>query len=162
MTFRRAVPALWLGASLLLTVACGNKRAANPPPPPPNYFQIAENAFQAGDFAAAVRAYNSFLQLHPSSPSGDRALFRLALAQATPGSSAYDPPGSAQALRRLLAGYPQSPLRPQAELLLRLQEEVSKLRADLGKRDERVKELARELERLKKIDMDRPPVRIPK
>ena len=67
-----------------------------------------------------------------------------------------------QVLRQLVSLHPQSPFKAQAELLLRLQDEGNRLQADLGKRDERIKELTRELEKLKQIDMERRPSRIPR
>ena len=55
--------------------------------------------------------------------------------------------------------FPESPYRKQAEYILALKTQIERLRSDIRKRDEAVKELSEELNRLKQIDMQRRPSR---
>jgi tetratricopeptide (TPR) repeat protein len=130
-------------------------------PEPPSFFDVGEKYFDAGDYANAAQAYQTYLRSSASSPDQDRALFRLALTRALPGSPVRDLPQAMSLLRQLVTRFPQSSLRPQAESLLGLQGEIDKLQTDVGKKDDRIRELTQELERLKQIDMQRRPTGSP-
>jgi hypothetical protein len=158
-----------------------------PPPPPPSQVEQGNDYFRAGDYANALAAYSAYLREQPAGDEGDQALFGLALLHALPDSTASDQDRASGYLRDLISRYPQSPLRPQAQLYLQLQEqitalrseivqsqiqvqvlsgqiaemkqaggeEVEQLRAGLKEREERVRQLSEELDKLKAIDMQR-------
>ena len=116
-------------------------------------------------------------------------LFRLGLAYGLPTSPVHDAPQAIRVLQQLVSRFPQSPYTPQGKVILTLQEEVQKLndnivrgeerlkvqdsdvgqlrkkvekfRADVREREARIRQLNRELEQLKKIDMERRPSRPP-
>ena len=146
---------------LLFSAGCARKSRLPAPPPPPNYFQLGQDYFESGDYANAIQAYTAWMRDHSAADNSDLVLFRLALSNALPEGSLHNMPQAMQLLKQLVTQYPKSPLKSQAEFLLRLQDEVNRLRADLGKRDDRIKELTRELEKLKQIDMQRRPTRVP-
>jgi hypothetical protein len=138
-----------------------------------------EISFEKADFGQAVPAYENYLRATPNPKQHDRVLFRLALGYAIPGHPSHNPSRSTELLNRLVALFPQSPLKPQAEYILRLQAEsenlkavnestqamqteLEKTRAGLRERDERIKILREELDKLKKIDLERRISRPPK
>ena len=156
------------------------------PPPPPSYLAIGDRYFDAGDYASAADAFQAYLSGNPSAPDRDRALFRLALTHEFPQSPVHDSAQALAELQELLSTYPDSPLRPQAELVLQLHQEAERLRAevqareqriaeltdqlqqlqsgeleqlrtDVSQREERIRQLSEELDRLKQIDMQRRP-----
>ena len=57
--------------------------------------------------------------------------------------------------QQLIEEFPNSSLKPQANLILSLHSEVDQVTADNKLRDQRIKQLTTELDRLKKIDADR-------
>lgn len=126
-------------------------------PAPPTLFDVAEIYFEAGDYARAAEAYEYYLRDHSPRDNEDRALFRLALTRYLPGSPVRDPAQASNLLQQIIKQFPDSSLRPQAELLLNLQTEIDRLRTDVGRRDDRIRDLSRELERLKQIDLRRRP-----
>jgi len=148
-----------LGLSLFAS-SCVKKAPVPAPPPPPDYFQLGEKYFLIGDYSNAAEAYNTYLRQKPAAANRDYVLFRLALAYAFPESPVYSAPQSMQLLQQV-ARLPESQYKPEAQLLLRLLEGTDRLKADVSKRDERIKELTRELEKLKQIDMQRRPIRPP-
>lgn len=131
--------------------------AALPPPPPPavTAFDQAERAFAAGNYQEAARAYESYLQLTPDGGKRDEALFRLALAYALPENPNHDWRRATTWLKQLVDQFPQSPFKPPARLILALHSEVGELTADTQKREQRMRQLSTELDKLKKIDAER-------
>jgi DNA repair exonuclease SbcCD ATPase subunit len=130
--------------------------APPPPPRPPSYFEIGEQAFEAGDYPHAIEAYTAYLQATPDGPNTDRAVFRLAMAYALPESSARDATRSVELLEELVFRYPNSLFRSPAEVLLQQQRElaaersqVERLRSDLGSRETQVQGLTQELDRIR-------------
>jgi hypothetical protein len=121
------------------------------------YFDLGEKYFQAGDYPRAGKAYETYLQKSVSLANQDEALFRLALTRFLPASPVRDVSQALNLFRLLVKSFPQSPFRPQAEMILGMQSEIDRMRTDVGKRDERIQELTRELEKLKQIDMQRRP-----
>lgn len=160
LAIRMLVSAI-LAVLLLFAGSCAKKIRTPAPPPPLDYFQLAEKYFDSADYANAVRAYNTYLQRDPAAGNRDYVLFRLALAYAFPESQVRNMPRAIQLLQQVVR-LPESRYKAQARLLLRLQEGVDKLKSDVSKKDERIKELTEELEKLKKIDMDRHPSRPPR
>jgi hypothetical protein len=126
-----------------------------PPPPVPADVALIEGnqAFEAGHDEEASRAYAQYLDLVPSAGSRDEVLFRLGLicARALPA----DWVKATSYFTQLTLEFPQSPLKPAASLLLSLHSEVDALAADVQKREDRIRQLSSELERLKRIDADR-------
>jgi outer membrane protein assembly factor BamD (BamD/ComL family) len=165
---------------LLMTcaIAC-HKQSVNPGiPVPAAYLKQADIAFEKADFGRAVAAYENYVRGTPQSKDYDRALFRLAIAYAVPGHPSQNAARSTELLNRLIDLFPQSPLRPQAEYILHLQSEsrnvkglqesnqdlqadLEKTKASVKERDERIRLLREELNRLKKIDLERRPRRPP-
>jgi tetratricopeptide (TPR) repeat protein len=121
------------------------------------YFDLGDKYFQVGDYPRAAKAYETYLRSSVSLTYQDQALFRLALTRFLPESPVKDVPQALNLFRLLVKSFPQSPFRPQAEMILGMQAEIERMRLDVGKRDERIQDLTRELERLKQIDMQRRP-----
>ena len=70
--------------------------------------------------------------------------------------------GEAQAaFKNVVALFPNSPYRAEAELILALQAQIDRLRGDVKEREERIHQLAEELQKLKEIDLQRKPSRPP-
>lgn len=127
----------------------------------PSDLELGEVYFQLGDYSRSALLYESFLRENPKSRDRDKALFHLGLARSLAEDSGRDWGLAAAAFRRLIAESPESPYRDQAEFILGLQEQIEKLRSDVRERDERIKRLSEELQRLKEIDMQRRPTRPP-
>jgi hypothetical protein len=125
--------------------------------PMPNYFESAERSFQAGDYRQAIQTYETFFKTTPKSKDSDQALFHLGLSRALANDSTRDLRQAEAAFRRLIAEFPQSPYRSQAEWILGLQGQIDKLRIDVKERDEKIRRLSEELHKLKTIDMQRRP-----
>ena len=130
-------------------------------PPGLNRFELGEMYFRNGDYAKAAQAYEAYLRNVSSSANQDQALFHLALCHAFPESPVRNLPQAMIRLQQLVKRFPQSPYKRQAEFLLGLNGEVEKLRGDVSKRDDRIRELTQELESLKQIDMQRRPAGTP-
>jgi hypothetical protein len=161
----------------LLAFAAGCQRQPASPavPVPAAYLKQGEISFEKADFGQAVIAYENYLRQTPNPKEHDRVLFRLALAYAIPGHPSHNLGRSTELLNQLVALFPESPLKPQAEYILRLQAEsenlktinesaqteLEKTRAGVRERDERIKLLREELDKLKKIDLERRPSRPP-
>jgi hypothetical protein len=123
----------------------------------PNYFEMAELNFLAGEYKQAAQAFETFLKTAPKSKDHDQALFHLGLSRALATDSSRDLRQAMVAFRRLIAEFPQSPYRSQAEFIVGLQWQIEKLRADVKERDEKIKKLSDELQTLKQIDLQRRP-----
>jgi tetratricopeptide (TPR) repeat protein len=129
-----------------------------PPAPSPAAAALdeADNAFNAGRYDEATRGYENYFRLTPSTgPAGqrDQALFRLGLAYAL--RSAPDWQKASVALRQIMEGFPNSPYKAPANLILSLHSELDQLTANSQQRDQRIKQLTTELDRLKRIDAER-------
>ena len=116
----------------------------------------ADRAFNAGNYDEAARGYENFLRIaSPGSEQTDRALFQWGLTFVLRPAPAADWPRAATTFKQLLDEHPDSPFRAQANLILSLHTEVDQVGADLRQREQRIKQLTTELDRLKKIDADR-------
>ena len=132
--------------------------SAATPIPMPNVVSPLEEAnqiFNAGNYAEAIRAYENYLQRQPSGDYRDQALFQLAIAYAMPGTGSTDQNKSVTVLKQLIEQYPVSPYRIQATLFLSLQSELLQLTADAQRRERLVKQLTTEIDKVKQIDADR-------
>lgn len=116
----------------------------------------ADRAFNAGSYDEAARGYQTFLRIAPpGSEQTDRALFQLGLTYVLRPAPATDWASAATTFKQLQDEHPNSHLRAQANLILSLRTEVDQVGADLRQREQRIKQLTTELDRLKKIDADR-------
>jgi tetratricopeptide (TPR) repeat protein len=149
---------------LLLFTACTRHtavvaappRAPVPAAPPASIVALgeADRAFTAKEYDDASRAYEDYLRLTPSQDQKDQALFRLGMAYTLKKTGA-DWPRAQAVWKRLVTEYPDSTLKPPVELILSLYSEVGQANIDMKARDDRIKQLSTELDRLKKIDAER-------
>ena len=100
------------------------------------YFDLGEKYFQVGDYPRAAKAYETYLRSSVSLANQDQALFRLALTRYLPDSPVRDIPLAINLYRLLVKSFPQSPFRPQAQMIIGMQSEIDRMRVDVGKRDE--------------------------
>ena len=107
--------------------------------------QRADRLFVAGDFGAAIEAYESYLEGRTAWGPGDApVLLRLALAYSKVGTPSRDPERSEHYLRLLVDHFPASPQASEAEWLLAAaaaQRRVGELERELSQRDERLARL---------------------
>ena len=158
----RAVIAL----SILLAAGCHKKQpvttvpSSSPPPPSPTpipsvpapapsavALEAANRAFFLGDYDSAGREYSRYLELIPLAGNRGEALFRLGLIHTLPGRQDWARAGSF--LNQLLSEFPQSPLRPEAQLILSLREQSVQLSADASRLTNEAAQLQGEVAQLK-------------
>jgi len=126
-----------------------------PAPPPVSPLEQPDRAFAAGNYDEAARGYEAYLRTTTSGEQRDQALFQLGLAYALRPAPATDWPRATAALKQLLEEYPESPLKAQANLILSLRADLDQVTNDARQRDQKLRQLTTELDRLKKIDADR-------
>ena len=129
-----------------------------PPPPPapaPSALEDADRLFASGNYDDAAKVYDNYVKTMTSGPERDQALFRLALTFLLRSAPAPDWTHATNTFKQLIDEYPQSPLKPPASLILMLRSDLDKVNMDAKQRDEKIKQLTTELDRLKKIDADR-------
>ncbi len=149
--------------SFAIALAGCNKRvpvAALPPPPPPaspvaSPLDQADRAFTAGNYDDAARSYESYVRASSSSKERDRALFHLGLTYALRPGPGGDWTRAAANFKQLVDEYPNSLYKPAANLILSLRADLDQTADDHKQRDQSLKQLTTELDRLKKIDADR-------
>ena len=124
----------------------------------PESFIAAEQDFEAGQYQQAAESYEKFLYTFPKAPNHDRALFHLGLSLALAGED-RDMRQTEAAFQKLIAEFPQSSYRRQAEWILSLQTRIRQMQSDLKDRDDRIRQLGDELQKLKSIDLERRPSR---
>jgi hypothetical protein len=112
-------------------------------------------AFISENYDDAARGYEDYLQTtSPGTGLRDQALFHLALIYAS-----KDWTLAATKLNQLIGEYRNSPLTAPAKLILSLHDkmtdEIAENIKQRDQRDQRIKQLITELDRLKKIDADR-------
>lgn len=140
---------LLLLALLGLSLSACQRRPQMPvAPPPPNYLEMGDHSFDAADYPAAIAAYSAYLRDHPESAAGDRVLFRLGMAFALPSNPSHDPAQAIGYMNQLSRQFPDSPWRPQAELLASLQQQIQQLQLDVAQRESQLSGLSREMEQL--------------
>ena len=140
-------------AIILASGACrkGPVRVATTPSAPFDYFQEGERNLRAGNYAEAVKAYETHIQNQPAAENQDLALLRLALVYAVAPDPMRDLERSATTLRRLVSSFPQSSWRPQAELMLELQTKLNKLQSEVAEKDDHIRRLRTEAETAQKL-----------
>jgi hypothetical protein len=128
-----------------------------PAPAPSNPATVAlddaDHAFSASSYDAAARGYESYLKLDTTGTRHDEALFRLGLAYAL--RPAADWQRASSAFRQIVEVFPDSPFKPPSALILSLHSELDQVNASAQQRDQRIRQLATELDRLKRIDAER-------
>ncbi len=148
------VPATWRELPLPPSVL-----SAPPEPLLPKNYRDGETSFQAGKYADAIRSYEKYLQEDPVTQYRDVAMFKLGLAHTLACVSAECRARSLQKsqeqFRHLVSLFPKSPYSTEARFILSLQNDIEKMRVEAKSQDEKVKKLTDELERLKKIDLER-------
>jgi hypothetical protein len=146
--------------AVLVLAACQKRVpvAVSPPPPsapPVSALDQADRAFTSGNYDEAARSYDDYLRLTPSGGRRDQALFHLGLTYALRPAPSADWQRAAALFKQLMDEFPNSPYKPPANLIVSLHSELDQLSADSKQRDQRIKQLTTELDRLKKIDADR-------
>lgn len=126
-----------------------------PVPPPPQDLADADAYFAAAKFGAASLSYSMYLKEKTAVRNRDYALFRRAVSEALQGTTQRGTKVAEDALEELIAQYPASPYASEGRLLLALIRDNRKLRGESTAKDETIKSLQADLDRLKKIDMDR-------
>lgn len=153
--------------ALILAVSCSRRQpvATSVPVPPvpsapsaPPASMIALNnataEFARADYAAASRDFQQYLNLVPSGGQRDQALFHLGLIYSQPGDR-IDWQRAGNYFNQVVNEFPSSPLKPAAQLILTLKSETVQLAAESETRNQRIKQLTTELERLIRIDSER-------
>jgi outer membrane protein assembly factor BamD (BamD/ComL family) len=115
----------------------------------------ANSALASGNYDEAARGYESYLLVDPPGPKRDEALFHLGLTLALRPSPTGDWKRAVATFNQLVVEYPNSPFKPSASLILSLRAELERGIADARQREQRIKQLTTELDRLTKIDAER-------
>jgi hypothetical protein len=134
-----------------------------PPPVAPTpaaaALEQADFSFSAGVYDEAARGYENYLRLLPAGTPCDQELFRLGLSYVLRRSPNPDWQRATVVLKQLVHEYPSSSFIAPANIILALRSRLNHLAADTAantkQRDERIRQLSSELEKLKKIDSDR-------
>lgn len=136
-------------AALLLAGALASG-CATAPVLRPRAVTAGDRLLAEGRPEAAARAYERQLEAGDRAAWSDVALFRLALLHLTPESPVHDPAEGEALLRRLIEAQPESPHAAQARWILSLHRDNRSRAAEIGR-------LRRQLEELRRIDLDEPP-----
>jgi tetratricopeptide (TPR) repeat protein len=153
---RLAILGVW---AVFAAVGCHNKRipvTTNTLPPPTlvvSSMDRANEAFVSGNYDEAARAYENYLKVTPSGGQREEALFYLGVLYAI--RPAPDWQRAVVTFKQLTEEYPNSPFKVPTTLVLSLHTELDQATMDAKDRDQKIKQLATELERLKKIDSER-------
>ncbi len=143
-----------------------SRLSAPPEPLLPKNFRDGEASFQAGKYAESINFYEKYIQEDAVTQYRDVALFKLGLCYtltcSTAECRAKSMEKSQEQFRRLVSQFPKSPYAAEARSVLALQNDIGQLRADVKTQDEKIKKLTDELDRLKKIDLERKTTRIKK
>jgi hypothetical protein len=151
------VPATWSDLPL------PPSRLPPPPEPPlPKNFRDGEASFHGGKYSEAARFYEKYLREAMVDHYKDEAMFKLGLCYALECSSSVCRERSLSQFKDLIKAFPKSQFSTEAGVILGLHGEIDRMKSDVKTRDERITKLADELERLKKIDLERRPTPIKK
>jgi hypothetical protein len=125
-----------------------------PPPAPVPPLATADDAFISGDYDQALTEYQAYLEKYPAGDERDRAMFHAGLIQMLRPAAADRQRGAAS-LKELLKEFPNSSFGAAAKQLLSVYDQMVDAVADARVKDQKLKQLTSELDRLKKIDADR-------
>jgi hypothetical protein len=120
---------------------------AEPPLVESTALELADQAFDSGDYASARAGYQAHID-GGLALEADRVLYRLAVLDLAGDGGSRDAASGYTLLRRLVREHPSSPYRMEAELILGLNAKVDGLETEVEK-------LERQLEALKRIDLER-------
>jgi len=85
----------------------------------------ADALYSAGDFGQAAAAYEAALAGAPAGDQTPRALYRLGVSRAAPGTAGFDPSKAREAFEDLVKRFPSSSYAREAALPLALLERLS-------------------------------------
>ena len=144
-------------ASVAPVVSAASAPAASAPAPPASAVALdnATTEFARADYTQAARDFQQYLNLVPSGGQRDQALFHLGLIYSMPGDPRLDWQRAGNYFNQVVNEFPSSPLKPAAQLILVLKSETVQLAAESETRNQRIKQLNTELERLIRIDSQR-------
>jgi hypothetical protein len=103
--------------------------------------EAAKREFAVGDYASAAVDFQRYLQLVPADGASDYALFQLGTIFSIPESGRQDWVRAASYFNRLVTEFPQSSLRPAAQLILSNHEQSVQLSANITRMTEEVAQL---------------------
>ena len=134
----------------------------SPPTAPSPALAVHEQAdrwFKAGVYDEAAQAYEKYLRLQPTGCPCEQELLRLALSYVLRRAPKPDWQRATSVLKQIIEEYPNSSFTASASLILALRSQLDHLAVDAAvstkQRDEQIRQLSSELDRLKKIDSDR-------
>jgi TolA-binding protein len=133
-----------------------------PAPTEPLILTEAEDKFAIGNYSGAIQDYEKFLHDYPVHKDVPQASFRLGLAYALSGPSAQNQRKALEVLRSVVKDHPFNPYRVPSEYILSLLAEIERLKTENDAKEDSIKRLKEELERIKKIDMERRPTKPPR
>jgi hypothetical protein len=139
--------------------------AGIPLPPEPSIaasFREAEARFDGGKYKEAILAYERYIREDPTILYKAEAMFRIGMAHALLCPAPECRANSISQFKRLVSLYPKSPYSDQARVILSLQNDIERLRAEGRNQEEKIKSLTDDLDRLTKIILERQPARIKK
>jgi len=139
--------------------------AGIPLPPEPLIaasFREAENRFDDGRYKEAISAYEKYLQEDPTTLYKAEAMFKLGMANALLCPAPECRANAVAQFKRLVSLFPKSAYSDQARVILSLQSDIDRLRAEGRNQEEKIKSLTADLDRLTKIILERQPARIKK
>ncbi len=139
-------------AALLCLYGCADKKPNVAPTRAPSSFEIAEKNYLAGNYTAAIQAYEQSLQQNDPH-NRQQALFRLAVSHALRNASPDDLAKSKSLFDLLVREYPSTPLADQAKLLSSSVQLVRELDASRRQNEEQLQRLSGQVtEILQRID----------
>lgn len=155
---------VFIATALMLVISCSRRQPVAPvattAPVPSASITALDNAtkeFASADYAQAARDFQQYLNLVPSGGQRDQALFHLGLIHSLPGDARLDWQRAVNYFNQVVTEFPSSPLKPAAQLILTLRNETVQLAAESETRNQRIRQLNTELERLIRIDSERRP-----
>ncbi|MDX1660349.1 MAG: hypothetical protein R3326_01050 [Gemmatimonadota bacterium] len=154
-------PARTPGAGLtwaVLAVMVGLQGCAMLGGSPPEALRRGDAAFRAGDYEAAARAYERHLATRPDEEVDQAVYLRLSVIYWMLGAPETDPERGEATLERMIAAHPEGRLREVAETMLslraRVEAEAAGERGRTAALEARIRELERQIEALKAIDLE--------
>ncbi len=119
----------------------------------------ADRWFRAGVYEDAAAAYETYLRLQPKWFSCEQELFCLGLSYVLTQNPKPEWQRATFVMKQLVEEYPNSSFTASASLILSLRSQLDHLALDAAastkQREEQIRQLNSELDRLKKIDSDR-------
>jgi len=120
--------------------------------------EAAKREFAAGDYASAAVDFQRYLQLVPTDGDSDYALFQLGTIFALPESGRQDWVRATSYFNRLVTDFPQSSLKPAAQLILSTRDQAIQLSANIARLTDEATQLratsAEQINQLAKLRAD--------